>query len=299
MSAGVDLRKLALVARFELAEALRSRLVVVVLALYGAGAGLGAYIFSRTLEVAEERVREALLAGGGAQAVPDDLVRQQALPRVIAFLVADPALQRELLDVEPLALFYGFMALALVAPVVLLTSGGAHASEIASGGSRFVLTRVDRLSWSLGKLAGHALLLLVGLLVGALATALVAQLGRGIDMGSVLWLVRASLRAWVYGLAYLGIFSCVALLVRAPSGARAVSVALLFLLWIMRSVCKSSLVAARFPLLGQLVWLFPAEHELGLWSPRWLESLAASGALLGIGAGAFGLGYARFRRGDA
>jgi ABC-type transport system involved in multi-copper enzyme maturation permease subunit len=299
VSGRVDVRKLVLVARFELAEALRSRLVVVVLALYGAGAALGAYIFAKALAAAEAAVRDSLLGTLSAHAVPDDLVRQHALPRVIAFLVHDEALQKELLDVEPLAIFYGFMALNLVAPIVLLTSGGAHASEIESGGSRFVLTRVDRLSWSLGKLAGHALLLLVGLGVGAVATAVVALLGAGIDAGSVSWLVRASLRAWVYGIAYLGIFSCVALVVRSPSRARSLSVALLFLLWIGRALCESSLVAARVPLVTRLVWLFPAQYEAGLWSPRWLESFASTGALLAIAACAFGLGYASFRRGDA
>jgi len=295
----IDFRKLAYVARFELAEALRSRLVVVVLALYGAGAALGAYIFSAMLTTAENTARDALGSTFSAHGVPDDLVREHALPRAIAFFVDDAALQKELLDVEPLAIFYGFMALNLVAGIVLLTSGSAHANEIATGGTRFVLTRIDRLSWALGKLAGHAALLLVGLFVGALATAVVAWLGAGIDAASAVWLARASFRAWVYGVAYLGIFSCVALVVRSPSRTRSFSVALLFLLWIGRALCGSSLVAAQVPWITHLVWVFPAQYELALWSPRWLESLAAMGALLTIAAGAFALGYASFRRGDA
>jgi ABC-type transport system involved in multi-copper enzyme maturation permease subunit len=295
----IDPRKLALVARFELAEALRSRLVVSVLALYGAGAALGAYLFAGSLAAAERAVRDSLMGTLSAHDVPDDLVRQHALPRLIEFFVDDPALQKELLDVEPLAIFYGFIALNLVAPIVLVTSGSAHANEIASGGARFVLTRVDRLSWALGKLAGHAALLLVGLFVGALATGVVAWLGAGIDVASGLWLVRASLRAWVYGVAYLGLFSFVALLVRSPSRTRSFSVMLLFFLWVGHSLCGASLVTAQVPWLGHLVWLFPAQYELALWSPRWLESLAAVGALLAIGAGAFALGYAGFRRGDA
>ena len=190
------------------------------------------------------------------------------------------------------------MAFNLVAPLVLMTSGNAHASEIATGGTRFVLTRVDRLSWALGKLAGHALLLLVGLFVGAFATGVVAWTGAGIDVASVLWLGRVSLRAWVYGVAYLGLFSLVSLAVRSPSRARSFSVALLFLLWLGRALCGSPLVTARVPLLEHLVWVFPAQYELALWSPRWLESLAATSALLAIAGCAFSLGYASFRRGD-
>ena len=299
MSRLVDVRKLALVARFELAEALRSRLVVVVLALYGAGAALGAYLFTAALGAAEQAVRGSLGDTLSAHGVADDLVRQQALPGLIKFFVDDPALQKELLDVEPLAIFYGFVALNLVSGIVLVTSGGAHATEIASGGTRFVLTRVDRLSWALGKLAGHAALLLVGLLVGALATALVAWFGTGLDAASAAWLLRASLRAWVYGVAYLGLFSLISLVVRSPSRARSFSVALLFLLWFGRTLCSAPLVVAEVPLLEHLVWVFPAQYELALWSPRWLESMLAALALLAIAAASFTLGYVSFRRGDA
>jgi hypothetical protein len=293
----LDPRKLAIVARFELAEALRSRLITVVFALYGAGAALGAFVFSKTLEAAENAVRDQLFGTLGV--ATDDLVRREALPRVISFLVDDEALQRELASVEPLALFYGFMALNLVSALVLITSGGLHATDLASGATRYVLTRCDRLTWSLGKLLGHAVLLALGLGVGALATGLVAHLRSGIDPSSMLWLFRAAFRAWVYGLAYLGIFSCVALVVRVPSRARALSVVALFVLWVGHSLCEGGYFTARVPALGYLVWLFPAQYQLALWSPSWVASIPAMLALLAIGAGTFALGYAFYRRADA
>jgi ABC-type transport system involved in multi-copper enzyme maturation permease subunit len=299
MSLGVDVRKVRIVARFELAEALRSRLITIVLGLYGAGAALGAYIFSRALEAAEAAVRESMFGTLSAHAIPDDLVRQQALPRVIAFFVKDEALQRELAAVEPLAIFYGFMALTCVAPLLLMTSGGLHSGDLASGAARFVLTRCDRLAWSLGKLLGHATLLAVGLLVGVLATALVAGLRTGIDAGSVFWLLRAAFRAWVYGLAYLGIFSAISLSVRMPSRARALSLAALFALWVGHSICESSYWTSRIPALALGAWLFPARYELALWSPSWLSSLPAMLALTSIAAAAFAAGYGLFRRSDA
>lgn len=299
MSLGVDTRKLGIVARFELAEALRSRLITIVLGLYGAGAALGAYVFSRALEAAEAAVRESMFGSLSEPFIPDDLVRQQALPRVIAFFVEDEALQRELLTVEPLAIFYGFMALECVAPLLLMTSGGLHSGDIASGAARFVLTRCGRLDWSLGKLLGHVILLALGLLVGVLATALVALVRTGIDLGSVLWLLRAASRAWVYGLAYLGIFSAISLSVRVPSRARALSLAALFALWVGHSICESSYWTARVPALSFGAWLFPARYELALWSPSWLSSLPAMLALLLIAATAFVVGYAVFRRSDA
>jgi ABC-type transport system involved in multi-copper enzyme maturation permease subunit len=295
---GVDARKIGKVARFELAEALRSRLITIVLALYGAGAALGSYSFSRALAAAESAVREQML-GMSAHTVPEDVVRREALPRVIAFFVEDEALRQELVAVDPLAIFYGFTALTCVAPLLVMTSAGLYAQDLASGAARFVLTRCDRLTWSLGKMVGHAALLALGLLVGGLATAVVAQLASGIDVFSVLWLLRAVFRAWVYGLSYLGIFSAISLASRVPSRARALSVVVLVLLWVGHAICRSSYWTARLPPLALAVWLFPTEYQHRLWSPSWLESLPALLALPSLGAVAFATGFALFRRLDA
>ncbi len=299
MSLQLNWRKLGIVAGFELAEALRSRLVVVVLVVYGAGAGLGAYLFTKALEAAEAAARDSLLGDLSAHVVPDDLVRRQALPRLIAFLVEDEQLRQELIAIDPLAIFYGIVALNLVAPLVLLTSGGAHASDIGRGATRFLLTRCDRLSWSLGKLAGHGALLGMGLLVGALVTAAVGYGQSKLDLGSLFWLVRAAFRAWVYGLAYLGIFAGLSLLVRAPARARALSVFTLFALWIGHTLSQSDGLAERLPGLQYLRWLFPAQYKLSLWSPNYAESLAAMLALFLIASSAFAFGHSRFKRADA
>jgi len=295
----IDPSRLRVITRFELAEALRSRLITVVLALYGAGAALGAYAFSRALEAAEAGVRQSDLGLSMGGALPDDVVRRYALPKVIAFFVHDEALQSELLGVEPLAIFYGFMALSFVPLLVLVTSGGVHAADIASGATRFVLTRSDRLTWSLGKLLGHATLLALGLLVGALATGLVAFLRGGFPASSALWLLRAAFRAWVFGLAYLGIFTSVSLWTRHPARARALSVVLLFVLWVGHALCESSFLIAQFPPLQYLAWLFPAQYQALLWSPSWSTSLPAMLALLCIAAAAFTSGQLRFQRSDA
>jgi ABC-type transport system involved in multi-copper enzyme maturation permease subunit len=291
--------KLGVITRFELAEALRSRLITVVVALYGAGAALGAYTFSRALAAAEATVRDSDLAMSMGGALPDDVVRRYALPKVLAFFVHDEALLNELLGVEPLAIFYGFMAQSFVPLLVLVTSGGVHAADIASGATRFVLTRSDRLTWSLGKFLGHALLLALGLLVGALATGLVAFFRGGMPASSAFWLLRAAFRAWVFGLAYLGIFTSVSLWSRQPARARALSVVLLFVLWVGHAISESSFLIAQFPPLQYLAWLFPAQYEPLLWSPSWSTSLPAMLALVCIAAAAFASGQLRFQRSDA
>jgi disulfide bond formation protein DsbB len=292
-------KKLGLVARFELGEALRSRLVVVVLCLYGAGAGVGAFGFVMALDSAERAARTTLEGSMSAHDIPPDVVRREALPRLIQSLVDDRELQKELLQIDPLALFYGFAALHLVAALVLLTSGGTHASDIGRGATRFVLTRCDRLSWALGKALGQAALLALGLSVGALVTAAVGLWQSRFDPTTLLWLGRASFRALVYGLAYLGIFVGLALAVRSPARARAACVLALFGLWLGHTLCRAQWVSERMPLASALCWLFPGEYQGLLWSPSWLVSSAAALALLGLGALAFVGGYASFRRSDA
>lgn len=292
-------RKLGIVARFELAEALRSRLIVVVLAVYGAGAGFGAFAFAKAVNAAERAVQSQLEDSLIAHDLSAEELRRQALPQLLARVVDDPALRDELVRIDPLALFYGFMALQLVAPLVLILSGGAHATDLGRGATRFVLTRCDRLSWALGKLLGHAALLALGLLVGALVTAVVAGAQSQLELGSVFWLLRAALRAFAYGLAYLGIFVGLGLGVRVPARTRALSVLALIGLSLGHSLCRAEWFEARLPFASALAWCFPSEYEWRLWSPNLLLSGAAMLALLGIGAVGFAIGHALFRRSDA
>ncbi|HEU4577761.1 MAG TPA: hypothetical protein VFS67_05880 [Polyangiaceae bacterium] len=294
-----DRRKLAIVARFELAEALRSRLVVVVICLYGLGAAFGAFAFVKALNAAESSLREAAERTLSAHELPQGDLQREAISQVLSHFVADQDLLADLLAVDPLALFYGFMALQLVAPFVLLTSAGDHARDLRRGSPRFVLTRCSRLTWALGKALAHGVLLAVGLGVSALTTAAVGLwLGR-FDALSLFWLARAALRALMYGLTYLGIFSGISLAVRAPGPALVSSVLALFGLWFAHGLTRWEWLGRQLPGLRFLGWLFPAQYQELLWSPSWLVSGLAALALLAIGALAFAGGHWSFRRADA
>jgi hypothetical protein len=218
---------------------------------------------------------------------------------LIASFVEDAALRQELQQTEPVALFYGFMALELVAPLVLLTSAGAHAGDLARGSVRFVLTRCERSSWAFGKLLGHAALLATGLLTGAVVTILGAFEHWHFGAGSLFWLLRAAFRAWVYGVCHLGIFAGLSLVARTPARARVLAVLGLFGLWLAQTLSQAAWVTERVPGVQLLGWLFPARYKLLLWSPTWLTSGLATLALLAIGLGAFALGQALFARSDA
>jgi hypothetical protein len=294
-----DRRKLGIVSGFELAEALRSRLVVGVLCVYGLGAGVGSLLFVKALEAVERSIRATLGDALIAHELADQGVRRDALRQLLSYWVDDRSLLEDLVAVDPLALFYGFMALQLVALLVLLVSAGSHARDLSRGAPRFVLTRCDRLTWALGKTLAHAALLLLGLVVSALATAGIGVwLGR-FDAASVFWLARAAFRASIYGLAYLGIFTGVTLAVRAPMPALVGCVLALFGLGFGHALSRWEWLDQRVPGLRATAWLFPGEYRQLLWSPSWLVSGAAALALLSIGALAFAGGHWLFRRADA
>jgi hypothetical protein len=295
----LDLRKLGVVARFELAEALRSRLVVVVLCLYGLGAAFGAFAFVKALDAAESSVRATLSQTLSAHDLADEGVRRDAITQILSHIVQDRDLLADLVAVDPLALFYGYMALTLVAPFVLLTSAGAHARDLRRGAVRFVLTRCDRLSWALGKTLAQACLLALGLAVSALATAAVGLWLARFDAVTLFWLGRAAVRALMYGLAYLGIFTGLSLALRVPGPAVAASVGTLFGLWMGHGLTRWSWLSRELPPVRAAAWLFPGQYQELLWSPSWLVSGGAALALLGMGALALSGGHWLFHRADA
>lgn len=297
----LDAKKLWVVARFELLESLRSRLFLIVLSMYGAGAAIGSYAFIKTVEAAEHAARRSLAQSLGIpeSQLPADLVREQALP-MFTSLVADAGIREELLRMPPLSIFYGYMALILVALLVLVISTGTIAADLGSGAARFALFRCDRLTWATGKLLGQEALLAAGLSVGALVAGTVGAL---LDAGFVpetwLWLLRTSFRAWLYGSAYLGIFLGISLVSRSALKARALALFVWMGFGIAHSIVTAEFLNARIPFLRYLGVVFPAEHRQSLWSPDWSRYVLAAVALLVISLAGFLAGYSVFRRRDA
>ncbi len=297
----LDGKKLQVVARFELLEAMRSRLFIIVLSMYGAGAALGSYAFLKAVDAAEEAARRSLAQSMGIDPgkLPPDLVREKALPAFTS-MVQDEGIREQLQSMPPLSIFYGFMALNLVALLVLVVSTGTMAGDLGSGAARFSLFRCDRLTWATGKLLGQEALLAAGLAVGALVAGAVGiTLDTGFKPETWLWLLRTSFRAWLYGSAYLGLFTGVSLISRSPLKARALALFLWMGLGITHGIVTSDFLNERVSFLHYLGVLFPADHREALWSPDWGRYLFAAGALLLIGAVGFGLGHSIFRRRDA
>lgn len=294
-----DLKKVQIVARFELLEALRSRLFIIVVSMYGAGAAIGSYVFLRIVATAEAVVRKGLADQLRVEetALPQNLVKENLIPTVLGYF--DASLKDTLISMPLLTIFYGVAALNFVALLVLVVSTGTMSADLSSGAARFALFRCDRLTWALGKVAGQVLLLATGLAVGALTAGLVGlAVDEAFEQKTWLWLFRTSFRAWLYGIAYLGLFCGISLISRSPLRARALALFAWIGIGITHSLVTSDFINDRVPV-RPLGYLFPAAHRQALWSPDWNTYLIAAAALVTFGAVCFAAGHAVFARRDA
>ncbi|MGE0792510.1 MAG: hypothetical protein AB7S26_42965 [Sandaracinaceae bacterium] len=298
------IRDALVVARFDLAESLRSRKALVFLVLYVAGAVAATWMFTEVLQEVEEQLAQQLLVartdtpGSLTQAV----MESPELHAVLARLVRDDELATQLLALPPIALVYHWVALTFAPAFVALTSSDAIALEVASGSARFALFRTDKSAWATGKLLGQASLSVVGVGLGAVGAWITGwiQLASFEPGASALWMLRYSGTAFLYVFAFLGIVMATSQLTRSVQWSRALG--LLALVgtftasgWLGRDSVRESAPA----LVDSLRLLFPAAHKLDLWRLEWTEVAPAGLVLVAMGLGAFTVAHLVFLRRDA
>jgi ABC-type transport system involved in multi-copper enzyme maturation permease subunit len=290
-----DLAKVWVVAQHDLVDSFRSKRVIALFLLFVAGSVGGALMFLATLHGIEASATEMLGRAGRAPAAltSADLAKSPAVRELVAKLVGNEALARELLDLPPLAVFFGWMGFAFLPLVSVLVSIERITADFATGYARFAFVRVSRLSWSLGKLLAQMLLI-----AGLLLVAAVCMFGIGLERGgtlearpTLLWLGIFSLRLCVFSFAYVGLALGLSQLTRSPQVARALAVAALIALSISRWILESSWLARSAPQLVHLTHLLPGTHEAGLWRSSWESNLVATAALVTLGSVYFMLGY--------
>lgn len=297
----LELPKSAAVARFELSEALRSRLVLLLSLVCGLGSFIASAIFLQVLASAEELARETLASQSNVdpETLSVDLIRDNAMPW-LASMISDPGTREQVASMDPLSIFFGFATLQTVGAFVLLSSTSSVPRELTSGAVRFALLRCERLTWLAGKAAGQTVLLAAALALAAIAAAAAGVwMEKTIDVERIIWLFRMAFRSWVYGFAHLGLFMGLSMLSRTVMSARAAAVAL----WVSMSVTHGLLTLGVFtekaPWLANLAWLFPSHHQSQLWSSDLAPYMLSVLALLGTGLLALYAGSAAFVRRDA
>lgn len=283
-------------------DALRSRRAIVVILLYLGAALLTMNGFLSILLRLENELAELLGLPAAQQpgAVVDALWRSDRFRQMVAGAVRSESLVSELVGHSPvvlvfagLAFFYTPILVALVAPVRL-------AEELANGTVRYVTVRASRLSWTLGKFAGQALLFAIALFSSAVGAWLLTRYRMSASdawtqaQGLFIW----SLRIWVYGFAFLGLLMGVAHWTRSPSRSTAIALMTVFglslLAWALDRY-QGDGIRQLFPVVSQFL---PQAYRMDLWRASYAHVLPAALALIALGFCYLLIGYSVFRRRD-
>lgn len=292
-----------LVARYELAEALRTRLFQLVVLAYLAGIALSVWLFTTFLWFAEARLAEAIDVPMSHRpgAMLPRLLANGTLRDALAPLVGGDDAATALLTQPPLALWVGVTAMALLPAVLVFTASGTVSAEVRSRSIRFLLVRTGRAPIVLGKMLGQLALGGVALALGVvLAWAMGLAMMTGNDPVALLGtLIARSLCAGVFALPFLGLAMAVSLLIESPNGARV----------------GAALAAAATPVLGAvlqhragpdtlgrvadlLTLAVPSRYWNTLWSTDPVVLAEATGRAVLLAAVFLALGQARFERRD-
>lgn len=297
-------RDIAVVAGQELFDSLRSRRVVVLALLFLGGAVAGTYGFVRLLQSIEEALADTLAVAtpDAPGAITRALMQTEELLEVLTRLIRDRDLAQQLVDMPPLALFYGWLALTFVPTLVVFTASETVAADLSSGAARYSLVRTDRLSWSAGKLVGQAVLMTISIFAGALGTWLTGYIAlNGFDPGrTAWWLLMLSVRVEFMAFAYLGLAIGLSHMTRSVPLSRALGLVALALVAIARGLLQLDWSQDHLAWLGDLVLpILPRTYQLELWRPDFADRMPAIVMLLGLGLCFFSVGYLFRVRRDA
>lgn len=294
---------LGVVARQEIVDAFRSRRVISVLVMYFAGAVAACALFVFALHRIENQLVEAFGLSVSAEGgnVTRTLWQSDHFRHMLGELVGDREVAARLLNLPPLGIFYGWLAFQFTPLLVILMASPRLAEDIGSGAVRFILVRADRSTWCLGTYLGQAGLLALALL-GSAAGVWIVGVGwmQAFEPIDTAWAaVQFAVRAWFYGLPFLGLamgLSCF-----ARSGVVATGVALVGLtaMAIVTALAGHYRTDAGWRRLLDIVYqLAPGGHKPMLWVPDASHLVPAFVMLAALGAIYLGMGYAWLGRRD-
>lgn len=231
--------------------------------------------------------------------VSGSLWKSKSFQKIVRQTMPDSLVYDDICGKHPAELIYAFFSFLFVPMLVALVCSNRVSDDLHSGAVRYMITRVTRLEWTLGKYLGQALLLLPGLLLGAFGAWLVMIFKlSGVDSLTVLPAMFVwSLKVWMLSLSWLGIVMGVSHLTSSGAKATVFAVMTLVLMGAIPQVCKGLSVLLSIPL-DRVSLIFPSGHETDLWRASFVPVFTASVWLLMIGFTYLLLGYAFFERKD-
>ena len=291
------------VALFELAAAVRTRRAIVLVALYLAWSLLGMSGAITALGKMEDRLAEILQVEkveGKSGVVSAALWKSKPFQQLVRSVVGDSLVYDDIVGKHPAELIYAWIVFLAVPLLTVLVATRRVAEEVKSGAAKYMLLRVTRLEWTLGKYLGIALMMLVGLLVGAVAAWIVAAFRlSGADIPALLpAMIVWSVKAWFLSLAWLGLALGVSHLFKSGAKADAVAILLMIAFSVVPAILKGFGSAWLGGKLLVLVRLFPSSVDAALWRSSFLPVAASATWLVMLGLLYLSVGHAVFARRD-
>ncbi len=291
------------VALFELAAAVRTRRAIVLVALYLAWSLLGMSGAITALGKMEDRLAEILQVEkveGKSGVVSAALWKSKPFQQLVRSVVGDSLVYDDIVGKHPAELIYAWIVFLAVPLLTVLVATRRVAEEVKSGAAKYMLLRVTRLEWTLGKYLGIALLMLVGLLIGAVAAWIVAAFRlSGADIPALLpAMIVWSVKAWFLSLAWLGLALGVSHLFKSGAKADAVAILLMIAFSVVPAILKGFGSAWLGGKLLVLVRLFPSSVDAALWRSSFLPVAASATWLVMLGLLYLSVGHAVFARRD-
>jgi ABC-type transport system involved in multi-copper enzyme maturation permease subunit len=220
-------RDVALVARYELAEAVRSRLLLVVVLLFVGAGGVAAWSFTQLVQSIEDNT--ARVTGAPTAKRPGRTMRRiresGSYRSGLRIFLGDDQKADYFAAIPPIVTFFAYFSFYFLPFLVLFTSAETIASEVASRAIRYSALRTGRLEFALGKGVGQALIIVAvtGLAAVIFFVIAWASLAAFEPAATALGMISFWPRVLLYLLPFLGWALFASMVTRSANVARAVS----------------------------------------------------------------------------
>lgn len=291
------------VACYEWFDALRSRRALVVLLLYMTAAVCNMNWSINLLHKLESELVTLLQLPPSEHTgvVSTTLWKSKPFQRLMKEMTQNDLVLQDITGKHPVELIYAWFAFFYTPLLVVLVAGSRIAEDLGSGAVRYVIFRISRASWTLGKFIGQALMIGFALVIsgiGAYAVAKFRLAGSGTP-DLFLNMVQWSLRAWIFSFPYLGLAMGLSHLTKSASKATVMgifAIAVCFAVAIMlRHFTADTGWRSYLPYLNVLV---PEDHKMYMWRNSLAPLVTGTVYLTTLGCCYLLSGYAIFRRRD-
>ena len=303
---GAFLRDVGLVARYELAEAARSKLLIVIILLFVAAGGLAAWSFTEIVTTVEENAARVTGAPTArrAGATMRRLRDSGSYRDMLRMFMRDQNKADYFAAIPPIVAFFAWFAFKITPFLVLLTSAETIASEVSTRSIRYAVLRTGRLEFAVGKSLGQALIVVGVTALMALVCYLIAWASlAGFEHGAT---VAGMLSFWprvlLFTLPFLGWAMFASMVTRSTNLARMLSLGGGFALAIVSALAHDPPRWLRgeglAPVRDLLANLTPFRHDEGLAYPPGGAFASDVAVCLALAALYFATGFVLLRRRD-